>query len=422
MSLEMESFQLPEGQRSSLPTPGGSGRRRLHGQPLTSPAVRRRLGTISAGALALGLTALAFKTYHLFDFRVFWDAGHRLLTGARLYPSEGALDANTRNYYVYPPVVAFAFAPLSLIPYAVAGVLFAVASVAAIFASLRIVGVSDWRCYAVLPFWMPVLQAVGLGTIAPFLAVALAVAWRYRDRPFVGTAALGLAIASKLFLWPIVFWLIATRRYRRALETTGVTAAAIVIPWAALGFRDFAEYPRVLRLLVRNELPTSFSAKTLAGMLGFGPAALALQLACVVAVFALARRQEGDRRAFSAAILAALALSPLVWIHYYVLLIVPIGLAARRLNAVWLLPILAFWVYTDNLSSVWPLLWVSLVMAGVAVLTLRRWPSEPRGSFGVDESRSTRTSSRAFRRKSGEPSLRGSTTARPMRPRTAPPT
>jgi len=415
----MESLQLPEGQRSSLPTPGGSPRLRLHrGRPLTSAAVRRRLGTISAGVLAVALTALAFKTYHLFDFRVFWEAGHRLLTREPLYPSERALDANTRNYYVYPPVVAFVFAPLSLIPYGIAGVLYAVASVAAIFAAVRIVGVTDWRCYAVLPFWMPVLQAVGLGTIAPFLAVALAVAWRYRDRRFIGAAALGLAIASKLFLWPIVFWLLATRRYRRALETIGVTAAAILIPWAVLGFRDFAEYPRVLRLLVRNELPTSFSIKALAGMLGFGPAALALQLACVAAIFALARRYEGDRRAFSAAVLAALALSPLVWIHYYVLLIVPIGLAARRLNAVWLLPILAFWVYTDNLSSVWPVVWVSLVVMGVAVLTLRPARSAPRRSLGFEEYRPTPGVGRRF----GEPSLRVTTTARPMRPRTAPPT
>jgi hypothetical protein len=343
--------------------------------------------------VAVVLTTLAFKTYHLFDFRVFWEAGHRLLTGGHLYPSQAALVANTRNYYVYPPVVAFAFAPLSLIPYAIAGVLYAVASIAAIFASLRILGVTDRRCYAVLPFWMPVLQAVGLGTIAPFLALALAVAWRYRDRRFAGAAALGLAIASKLFLWPIILWLIATRRYRRSAETIGVAVAAIVIPWAALSFRDFGEYPRVLRLLVRNELPTSFSAKALAGLLGFAPAALVVQVACVVAIFVVARGREGDRRAFSAAIFAALALSPLVWIHYYILLIVPIGLASRRLRAAWMLPILAFWFFTDNLSSVWPVLWVSLVVVGVAVLTTR--PSRPEtagASLEDEEQRPARTS------------------------------
>ena len=230
ISPGMESLQLPEGQRSSLPSPGGSARLRLHhGRPLTSPAIRRRLGTISAGVLAVVLAILAFKVFTLWDFRVFWEAGNRLLAGARLYPSDVALGADTRDYFVYPPVVAFAFVPLALIPFAIAEVLYTIASITAIFASLRLVGVRDWRCYAVLPFWMPVLQAVGLGTIAPFLAVALAVAWRYRDRRLVGTAALGLAIASKLFLWPIVFWFVATRRYRRALETIGVTAAAIVI-------------------------------------------------------------------------------------------------------------------------------------------------------------------------------------------------
>jgi alpha-1,2-mannosyltransferase len=391
----MESVQLPEGQWSSLPTPDGNARRRLQGRPLTSPAVRRRLGTIFAGVLAVVLTILAFKVYTLWDFRVFWKAGNRLLTGESLYPTDAALKADTRDYFVYPPVVAFAFVPLSLIPYVIAEVLYTVASVTAICASLRIVGVRDWRCYAVLPFWMPVLQAVGLGTIAPFLGLALAVAWRYRDRRFVGTAALGLAIASKLFLWPIVFWLVATRRYRRALEAIGVTAAAIVIPWAVLGFRGFAEYPHVLRLLARTEMPISFSTEALADMLGIAPAALLIQLACVVAVFVLARRQEGDRRAFSAAIFAALALSPLVWIHYYVLLVVPIGLAARRLSAIWLLPVLAFWVYSYNLYSVWPVLLVSLVMAGVAVLTLRPSPPDPDQAFLEDEEhRPPRTSPR----------------------------
>jgi alpha-1,2-mannosyltransferase len=391
----MESLQLPEGQWSSLPTPDGNARRRLQGRPLTSPAVRRRLGTIFAGVLAVVLTILAFKVYTLWDFRVFWKAGNRLLTGESLYPTDAALKADTRDYFVYPPVVAFAFVPLSLIPYVIAEVLYTVASVTAICASLRIVGVRDWRCYAVLPFWMPVLQAVGLGTIAPFLGLALAAAWRYRDRRFVGTAALGLAIASKLFLWPIVFWLVATRRYRRALETIGVTAAAIVIPWAVLGFRGFAEYPHVLRLLARTEMPISFSTEALADMLGIAPAALLIQLACVVAVFVLARRQEGDRRAFSAAIFAALALSPLVWIHYYVLLVVPIGLAARRLSAIWLLPVLAFWVYSYNLYSVWPVLLVSLVMAGVAVLTLRPSPPDPDQAFLEDEEhRPPRTSPR----------------------------
>ena len=174
-----------------------------------------------------------------------------------------------------------------------------------------------------------------------------------------------------------------------------MTAAAILIPWALLGFRDLGEYPHMLRLLVDNELSTSFSTTALAGMIGFTPAARVVQILCVIAIFALARRQEGDRRAFSAAVVAALALSPLVWIHYYLLLIVPIALVARRLHAIWLVPVLAFWVFTDNLSSVWPVLWVSLVMAAVAVFTLRASGTAPDpGSPEDSERRPARTSSR----------------------------
>jgi hypothetical protein len=114
-----------------------------------------------------------------------------------------------------------------------------------------------------------------------------------------------------------------------------MTAAAILIPWALLGFRDLGEYPHMLRLLVDNELSTSFSTTALAGMIGFTPAARVVQILCVIAIFALARRQEGDRRAFSAAVVAALALSPLVWIHYYLLLIVPIALSPPCRRSGW---------------------------------------------------------------------------------------
>ena len=43
-----------------------------------------------------------------------------------------------------------------------------------------------------------------------------AVAWRYRDRFPIPGFALGVAVALKFFLWPLVLWLAATRRWRDA--------------------------------------------------------------------------------------------------------------------------------------------------------------------------------------------------------------
>ena len=56
----------------------------------------------------------------------------------------------------------------------------------------------------------------------------------------------------------------------------------------------------------------------------------------------VAVREEGDRRAFSAAIIGGVMLSPIVWAHYFVLLAIPIGLARPRLSLLWFAP-LAFW-------------------------------------------------------------------------------
>jgi len=51
---------------------------------------------------------------------------------------------------------------------------------------------------------------------------------------------------------------------------------------------------------------------------------------------------ERDRRVLIAALGASLLFSPLVWLHYFVLLFVPLALTRPRLTPLWLAP-LAFW-------------------------------------------------------------------------------
>jgi hypothetical protein len=63
-----------------------------------------------------------------------------------------------------------------------------------------------------------------------------------------------------------------------------------------------------------------------------------LLVACVV----LARRGD-DTRSFTCAIAATLALSPIVWLHYLVALLVPLAIARPRFTWLWLLPVV-LWV------------------------------------------------------------------------------
>jgi hypothetical protein len=64
----------------------------------------------------------------------------------------------------------------------------------------------------------------------------------------------------------------------------------------------------------------------------------------------VARGRDGDRRAFVAALGASLLISPIVWVHYFVLLYVPIAIVRKRLSWLWLLP-LGFWALPHAASN-----------------------------------------------------------------------
>ena len=220
----------------------------------------------------------------------------------------------------------------------VEGTLFVVA-LGAIFAA----GVRDWRCYGVALLWPPVFSAIETGTPTLWLALAAALAWRYRDRVVAPAAAIGLALALKLFLWPLVVWLAATRRLRAAAFSLLVGMGFLVLSWAAIGFAGLLEYPGVLRTLDRAVGGEAYTTYTVGLDLGI-PAPLsraiwiAFGLTLVVAVVLMAR-QGADRSAFILAIAASLALTPIVWLYYFALLLVVIAVAQPTLGLLWFLPL-----------------------------------------------------------------------------------
>ena len=57
----------------------------------------------------------------------------------------------------------------------------ALVGLACCMASLRIVGVRDWRVYGVFALWPQVIGEIRVSHLTPFLCLLLALAWRYRD-------------------------------------------------------------------------------------------------------------------------------------------------------------------------------------------------------------------------------------------------
>lgn len=291
------------------------------------------------------------------DFATFWKSGGDVLHGRSPYPA--TLHAfpthpgrTTFAPFVYPPVTAVLMAPLSLLPFHVAAVVFLVIGTAAVALALRLLDVTDWRCYGAALASAPVFAGAGLGAISALLLLGVAAAWRYRDRAAAAGVAVAYVATAKVFLWPVWLWLVRTRRYRAAAVAAAASIAGVAAAWAAIGFAGLRAYPSLLSHLTRLVGPESYSPYALGRALGLGdrPAQLLAYALGAVLLAAAARFLAKDRHLLAAALAVSLVMTPILWPHYLVLLFVPIALARRGFSPVWLAPI-AMWVDATSWSN-----------------------------------------------------------------------
>ncbi len=312
----------------------------------------------------------------LADFMVFRDAGSAVVHGHSPYvaPVRALLAQNDR--FVYPAPMALLFVPFALLPLLVAKLVYFALSLAAIFGALRALDVRDFRCYGTALFGAATVASLTVGSIGPFLLLGLALSWRYRDRVGIAAVAVGLTALAKLLLWPLLIWLVATKRYRAAAGAAAVAVVTALVGWAAIGFDGFRQYPALVRTLSDVMAPTSYSVHSLALSLGAPshPASfldVVLPILGVAAILAAGRAQDGDRRAYSVAVAVALLTLPILWNHYFVLLLAPIALLRPRLSALWFAP-MALWLspHFDSHGTTWRIALVLLVGTGVLLRTV----------------------------------------------------
>jgi len=304
-----------------------------------------------------------------FDTATFWAAGHAVVHGDSPYPNLSSLPAHAGPLFapfVYPPVTAFELAPLSALPYDVAKLIFALASIGAIALALGLLGVRDWRCYAAVFSAAPVYAAVVIGTISPLLLLGAAAAWRYRHRAVVLGLLVAYLVTAKLFLWPLWLWLVATRRFRAAAVSAVAGVAAVAVSWAAIGFAGLRDYPALLQRLSGLTGVHSYSLYALG-------AGRIVPFLTVVAVVVAAVLLHDDVRLFVVALGIALLATPILWPHYLVLLLVPLALVRPSFSVAWLAP-LVLWADCAAWSNSAPRTGVLLLLvaAGLGWTLTRR--------------------------------------------------
>jgi hypothetical protein len=277
-----------------------------------------------------------------FDFvGTLWEPARALLHGGSIYPEPVRESILVGNPSVYPPAAIVAAIPLALLPQVAAAWLWCALLSASVLLALWILGVRDWRCYVVAVTSPVVVQGTVFGNLTVLLVLGIAVAWRYRDRTRTVGLAVGVGVAAKLVLWPLLVWLVLTKRYRAAAWAVVSAVAVVFGAWTLVGFEGLTDYPALLRELQDVYATRSVSLGTVAG--GFGASTSTAVAACWIAGLLLlgvaawlARGPDGDRRAFTLAVLACILASPIVWPYYFAFLLVPIAITWPRFAPVWL--------------------------------------------------------------------------------------
>lgn len=302
--------------------------------PATGPAPAGRLARLPRpGPATVALAALIgliwwglIAPIGHYDVDVFLRAGAAVRHGENPYPAPGTPAVHSGYAFVYPYLVALPFAPLSRL--GGGDEIFIALSVVAVLAGTRLAGARDWRVYALVIAASCTIIGFQMGTFNALLFAGLTVLWHFRDRAWIAGAVVALLVYSKLFLAPVLLWLLLTRRWRATAVALGGLAALfgcgeLVSPLGT------SAYAGMLNLLARAEAPDGLSLTGLLANVGLGTGAAtsiaragaaALIIACALAT----RRGHDERLLFAGTIAAALLASPIVWSHYLLLLAAPL--------------------------------------------------------------------------------------------------
>ena len=276
-----------------------------------------------------------------YDLDVFLRAGHALLHGQGVYPSPDSAAVYSGHSFVYPFVSAWPVVPLAALPHTVArGVFLALCAGAVLSAALPRRDRDPWPAVLVLAtaFTITGLQ---LGALSPLLLAGAVYVWRLRDHPAAGGLLTAAVVTSKLFLIPLLLWLLLSRRYRTLAWAAGGTVCLLALGFV-LGPLGPGGYLHLLSRLGAHEARQGFGAigalMNLGASHGLAEGIAALTGLVVISLAYGQWRRGGDERLmFSAALVAALLVSPVVWSHYLALVAaIPIVFEARRRWFVWL--------------------------------------------------------------------------------------
>jgi hypothetical protein len=288
---------------------------------------------------AVGAVLVAAGNTFGYDYLMYDGAARRLMGGGPLYDlSFSAPGPN--GLFDYPPTFILAVIPFAamLAPQGASVAWIAMLNGAFLFgvAILPVGRQVRWAVLLLAGLSWPYLYAVKLGQLGPLLFLLYAIAWRWADRPSgVGIPA-ALGTAAKLQPLLLFGWALATRRFRAVAIGLGVLLTGAVAASAVAGPGAWFDWIGLISRVGSNALtaPQVLSIGAIAYRAGV-PLSVATVLqwgsaAAVAAVALLAWVRYPSSVAIVVTAVASILVSPIVWAHYGVILLLPVALLVER--------------------------------------------------------------------------------------------
>lgn len=333
-----------------------------------APPAGRRLEIVIKGAiltvvlayLGFGL-ATASNTLGC-DFLAYFNAATAWFAGQPIY-DPAVTSTGTCGIYQYPPPFVLLAAPFSLFGFATGTWLwigFLIACWLVGTAILPIPASIRWTVLLLGAISWPLVFGVRIGQVTPLLYLVFALAWRSLDRPTWLGASVAVGALIKLQPGLLGLWLLARREWRAAgvAALVGVALAGLA---AIAGLADWPGFVRLVRSISSAvDIPVNMSIGATLHSLGLDPGVAgviqAVNTAVMVALVVVAGVRLPRTPGFLVAIVATQLISPIIWTHYALLLLLPVAwllerrhwwAAAIPLVHAWvLLPIVPNWTYS----------------------------------------------------------------------------
>jgi Glycosyltransferase family 87 len=298
-----------------------------------------------------------------YDYAAYAAAAQRLVHGQPLYDTSVNVSGGFLFFYYPPPFVLIAL-PFALLPAAAEPEIWIAAMGAAFLLGAALLPVKRevrWAVVLLGGLSWPLAYSLKLGQVGPLLFLLFAAGWRWLDRPGRLGTAIALGTIVKIQPAVVLVWAALDRRWRVIGVAIVILAAAAVLAALFTGFGTWADYVAVLRQVSAPiTTPHNFTPGAIAFQLGAPEAVasgfqLVVTVAVVVAIVWTALRSPAEV-GFLTAVTASQLLSPVLWDHYAMLLLLPVA---------WLLDRRQWWAALIPLATATPIVLLGIVPAAI---------------------------------------------------------